>query len=301
MTKTLKATFQAPVSQLITLGREALNGRDWPDYLDQFNITQADIPELIRLATDNVLDWDAAPEWYGPMHAYRALGQLKATEAIEPLLSLAHMANESDWHQEELPEVFGLIGPKALPAMAQYMAGNHGIWPRSTVAHGIEVIGNTYPESREQCVQHLIDALDRHAEQPEELNGSLVAYLMDLEAVEAAPAIAKAYKEGPMDERVCGTWPAIQVEMGLAKREDFAPEELRLPPPPWMLPKSSSMAKTMTMSPLNSLNPRSTKRRKTESKHDLGLGKALRKTKGKPKNKSKNKGFGGAVNNQKKK
>ena len=35
-----------------------------------------------------------------------------------------------------------------------------------------------------------------------------------------------AYSAGRVDETICGTWPSVQIDMGLAKEEDFTPEEL---------------------------------------------------------------------------
>src|SRR5579864_7878643 len=47
----------------------------------------------------------------GKVHAWRALGQLRAVEAVEPLLELFDRLEDDDWVHEELPAVFGLIGP----------------------------------------------------------------------------------------------------------------------------------------------------------------------------------------------
>ncbi|MDJ0705930.1 MAG: hypothetical protein QNJ46_21895, partial [Leptolyngbyaceae cyanobacterium MO_188.B28] len=54
--------------------------------------------------------------------------------------------------------------------------------------------------------------------------------------VEAASVIEKAYKEGPMDEMVCGSWARVQISLGLAAAADFTPEELRHKTPEWMKP-----------------------------------------------------------------
>jgi hypothetical protein len=50
----VQTTYSAPVDALLSIGEPY--GRRWPDYLDQFNLTTADIPELIRMATDSDLE-----------------------------------------------------------------------------------------------------------------------------------------------------------------------------------------------------------------------------------------------------
>jgi hypothetical protein len=47
---------------------------------------------------------------------------LQAEAAIEPLFSLFTGMYESDWVTEELPEVFGMIGPAALPRLRATIA-----------------------------------------------------------------------------------------------------------------------------------------------------------------------------------
>lgn len=41
-------------------------------------------------------------EVWAPVHAWRALGQLRATEAIEPLITLFHDV-EDEWNNFDLP------------------------------------------------------------------------------------------------------------------------------------------------------------------------------------------------------
>ena len=71
---------------------------DWADYVGMLNLTQEHIPELIRMATDKKLRFsDAEDESYaGPVHAWRALGQLRAQEAAQPLTANFSWNND-DW------------------------------------------------------------------------------------------------------------------------------------------------------------------------------------------------------------
>ena len=227
--------YQPPVDQLLTYGRPDVTYPDqWINYVDELGLTTEHIPELFRLASDKALNEDDELEIYAYIHAYRALGQLKAESVIEPLIKLlGDEANE--WFLEELPEVFAMIGPTCIGSLASYLTSQGpGTYSKASAARGLQEIAKAHPDYRNDCVQHLSDALACHKQQPPDLNGSLVAKLLRLKATEAVDVIEKAYKEGPMDEMFCGTWARVQIELGLATESDFTPEELHHFMPEWM-------------------------------------------------------------------
>jgi hypothetical protein len=118
------SSYPPPVDRLLTYGEaDVVEADDWPNYLE-LGLGPEHIPDLIRMATDeklNKADPDSLESW-APIHAWRALGQLRAEAAIEPLLALFDKLEDSEWVAEELPEVLGMIGPAALPALSAYMA-----------------------------------------------------------------------------------------------------------------------------------------------------------------------------------
>ena len=229
--------YHPPVAQLLSCGRpKNISRTEWFDYVDAYGLTDEHIPALIQLAAEEELDWEDEGECYAPIHAYRALGQLRAEAAIQPLVRLLD-SDDSDWFMEDLPIVFGMIGPACLPALTNYL--NHAepsTWSKAAAAGGLEKIAVYHPEHRDECVERLTEALSRHQQQSPELNGSLVARLLNLQATESVREIEAAYKEGPMDEMVCGSWARVQIELGLATAADFSPEELRHKEPEWMAP-----------------------------------------------------------------
>ena len=80
--------YTPPVSGLLTLGR--------PEYLRTgidyraLGFNAPHVPQLIRLLQDEELAFgdSETPEVYAQTHAWRVLGQLRAPEAIGPLLDL---------------------------------------------------------------------------------------------------------------------------------------------------------------------------------------------------------------------
>jgi hypothetical protein len=80
--------YTYPVKKLLTYGSCQEMTR-WPDYL-KLGLTHEHAPELIRMVTDREFLWadqNSLAVW-APVHAWRALAQLRAEEAINPLIGL---------------------------------------------------------------------------------------------------------------------------------------------------------------------------------------------------------------------
>jgi hypothetical protein len=232
---TTTSNYPPPISQLLTYG-DPRHLPAWPEQLDYLPLGfgPEHIEDLIHMATDERLRWadSESLEVWAPIHAWRALGQLRAESAVESLLGVLAQTDEfdDDWTMEELPDVFGLIGPAALDPVAAYLAdADHGLWARITAAASLAKIGLQHPETRDACVAALVQTLERFAENDEGLNADVIYNLTELHAVEAVDLIQRAFDAGQVDEMVMGGWPEVQVELGL----------IPAPPPasafPWRL------------------------------------------------------------------
>ena len=221
-------TYIPPVDKLLTLGEPQPFAPDrWPNYLE-LGLGPEHIPDLIHMATDHEIRGiepkegeEEEPEFWAPIHAMRALGQLHAEAAIEPLIQLLTVQAGDEWMQEELRFVFGLIGPAAIPALAAYLADtSHELYPRGYAAHGLEEIGNWHPESRSEVIAALSKQLESFEENDYELNGFLISGLSRLKAVEALPLIERAFAADRVDEFVINL-DSVLVELGLKEREEI--------------------------------------------------------------------------------
>jgi len=163
------------------------------------------------------------------MHAYRALGQLHAETAIEPLLSALRIFVEiNDFAMEELPYVFAMIGPVALPKTAEYIANSsHNEWARACAIECVEKIGLAWPETRSECVAILMAQLEFFEENDYDVNGSLIKALVQLQAMEAAPLIERAFAADRVEEFVIGDWDDIQVRLGMKSAEEVKEKRAR--------------------------------------------------------------------------
>jgi hypothetical protein len=219
-------TYTSPVDKLLTLGEaESIPPERWPNYLE-LGLGPQDIPELIRMATDRKLRdleeeeyEDEDPDFWGPIHAIRALGQLHAEAAVEPLVNLLTELKDDEWMLEELPSVYGMIGPVAIPALSAYLADpSHDMYSRGFAAESLEAIGKKYPESRSECISVISKQLEEFEENDYELNAFLIASLAHLKAVETLPLIERAFEADRVDEFVIDL-DDVLVEFGLKERE----------------------------------------------------------------------------------
>ena len=209
--------YDPPLDQLLTLDPPPGFGAEWPDYLS-LGITPEHVAALVRMATDLALDRsDDGRESWAPVHARRALGQLGDARAAGPLLDLIpELDDYDDLGREELSVVLGMLGPDALPAIAAFL-GRRDVGPfdRGVAAGAVAHVARRFPDARAGCVAVLAEALSHHAVQDPDLNGLIVAALLDLKAVEAAGVIERAYAADDVEVIMNGDWEDAQIELGL--------------------------------------------------------------------------------------
>jgi len=215
--------YPPPVDKLLTLG-DPRNMIGWPDCAAS-GLGPEHIPDLIRMALDEELHWadSESLQVWSPIHAWHAIGQLRAESAVEPLLGLLHRIDDDqdDWVGEEIPEVMGMIGPAAIPALAAYVAdSSRGLWARVAASASLTEIGQRHPASRADCVATLTRLLEQYQDHDETVNAELVAGLIELHAVESAPVMERAFAARRVDNSVSGDWEDVQIEMGLRQTRE---------------------------------------------------------------------------------
>lgn len=229
-------TYPAPVNKLLTWGPITnVPVEKWPDYL-ALGIGPEHIPDLIRMAKDHSLrieffdeeaypdfNEDEHPEFWAPIHALRTLGELHASSASEALLLLfdESIKLDDEWMSEDLPKVYGMFDPGAIPPLATFIADtSHDEYARIYATDCLYNIDLQHPEARDECVQVLIKQLEKYEENTYDLNGFLVLRLVKFEAREALPIIEQAFAADRVDEFIMGDWDDVQVEFGLKSREE---------------------------------------------------------------------------------
>jgi hypothetical protein len=215
--------YEPPVSQLLALGdpREGDEFGQPPDrwlHYRALGLSEVDADELVRLATDkhlHTLSGDRTEVWAG-LHAWRALGQLQVAKAVGPLLDLLEFLekHEDDWGLEEMPQVLGMIGPAAIEPAARFLVdATRGLYARIAASVALREIARRHPDCRAACVGRLVERLAHGRWNDPALNGFIVAQLLELRAIEAAPIIEKAFALGQVDPSIVGGWEDVRQEL----------------------------------------------------------------------------------------
>ncbi|MDA1017762.1 MAG: DUF1186 domain-containing protein [Planctomycetota bacterium] len=210
-------SVESVIAALEKIGRktDAAWADGHPDYVSEYSLTAEHIPALIRTATTCSDASSDDPAVYVQVHAWRALAQLRAVEAVQPLLEVQEELHErdDDWYLEEFHLVFGLIGPPAIEPLKAFLGDDsHTQFPREKAASGLCEISRRFPETRDQVIEILTAELNRHHDDGG-LNGALVGNLLDLKAAEA---IERAFAANVVD-------PTIAVDWGDVRRELISP------------------------------------------------------------------------------
>lgn len=168
---------------------------------------QAVVPLLIEIAIDDDLhNADSeSPKVWAPLHAIQLLGEMGASEAVEPLLPLLDWVDD-DWLDQVLPEAFGGMGAPALaPLRAVLFDRTRDVWARARAADSLCAIGQHHVETRSGVVSVLVERLDPGESQvpdDETVNACVINALLDLKAAEAASAIVQAFDEDRVDTSI---------------------------------------------------------------------------------------------------
>lgn len=220
--------YTNPVAKLLSYGKCDFKRTKerWPDYLG-LGFTKEHIPDLIRMSTDSGLnhaDQDSLEVW-GPLHAWRTLGQLGAEEAVQPLVLLFDVLESDDWLSRELPKVFSMIGSVSIPILEGFLSDD-GIdaLNRISIPECLEQIANDHSVSWKECVGVLTRQLEKYEANAPILNAFLVSSLADLKAVESIDAIREAYAKECVDISLLGDLEDAEILMGV--------RETRSTPPP---------------------------------------------------------------------
>lgn len=170
--------------------------------------------------------WDVRQTWF-PLHALFLMRELKATELLEPILDFLSQSEElirywvGDFLTEDIWSVIAMCGSDQLPHLKSFMLepGRY-TWCRSAVAEAvnqlalheripkqdgirwIQMVIKYYLENRQ--AKNLIDS---------DVNGSLIAICLDLQAKELLPLIKQMLDGGIASKMVAGDYETVVEEM----------------------------------------------------------------------------------------
>ena len=205
------------IQALLTLG-DPLNARKWPDYLAKYGFTAEDVPALLNLFAYEDIEQLSSdrPEVWAPLYAWRILGQLGSVDAIEPIVYSFDTLHEDDWALGELPSVIGMIGPAAIPTLVKFWRQpGKDEFSYVMAMDALCEIANQHPPSRDHVIQIYIDYMNKPNTLAYNLNGLLMACLMDLKAASAIDGIRRLFALNCVDISCAGDLEEVEIALGL--------------------------------------------------------------------------------------
>jgi hypothetical protein len=223
---TMEQSYTPPVSALLELG----GAHDAERSAESLGIGAEHLPELLRMAVDDALFSESdvedegmetgGAEFWGPVHAWRILGEMGAPEAVPVLLDALVRYHESDYPAEVIPLALGRIGAAALEPARQVLFDD-GIadddFVQAAAGDALVEIARAHPGLRDEVVAALTAKLEMYETNEVVVSSIVASHLMDLRAAEAMPLIETVYGARGIDPVVTGDLEDIEIAMGLRK------------------------------------------------------------------------------------
>ncbi|BAZ03458.1 hypothetical protein [Calothrix sp. NIES-3974] len=213
------STLSQPlIAKLLSLGECHGTEFAWSQYSTNLHLNDEDIPDLIQIAIDQDLNHLSIEhlEASAPIHARRALGQLKATAAIEPLMELFHKLEDNEWVNEELPKIYGMIGAEAILPLQDYLGNNaYQLFPRLSALNSLEEIARQNPDQETKVAAVLVQQLQKCLDYLPELNAFIITSLINLQAVQSGLVIKHAFDNHCVADDIIGDWELVRSQLGI--------------------------------------------------------------------------------------
>lgn len=114
-----------------------------------------DLSEIVCTKNNWVSD---LPEWWAAVHATYLLGLIGGEDAALPLLSSLRWADsfDCDWITEDLPSIFGKVGPVMIDPLRQVAMDASAGWGARTIAmQGMAAVTVTQPDCAERVFPYI--------------------------------------------------------------------------------------------------------------------------------------------------
>ncbi len=166
---------------------------------------EAVIPLRDILQDDKYWEAEGNKQWM-PLHAVKLLGMLADPRSLPQLVNALIQAHEvdDDWIMEDLPTVFGRIGPPAINPLEEfihtYKGDNKLWWSRNAAADGLVAIALHHPNEQERILTFLHELFSE--EDDLEFLSFAGKSLLDLGDPSSIPVLERAFDRGIIDEYI---------------------------------------------------------------------------------------------------
>jgi hypothetical protein len=216
----MDGTYELPVSKLLWIGEPT---RKWQNYAI-LGLTAEHVSELCRMVRDPMLEdlESDTPNVWATAHAWRALSELRAPGLLDAMLDRLDRFDANYWDDQFLSDFSTLaarLGPNTLPLLIRYLhdhakPGDN----RLSVASAIAAVAEAHPEVRRSAVAALEQTLSDSDRNPPEVNGMVIAALVDLGSLDSIDLIREVMHKGHSSEMFAGRLEQIEFDLGLRDR-----------------------------------------------------------------------------------
>ncbi|MDA8099437.1 MAG: hypothetical protein M0042_07420 [Nitrospiraceae bacterium] len=121
--------------------------------VDEFLRRPSLVPRLAGIVSDPYNWNEPLPRWWAVVHAVYILGAVATQETVLPLLKALRYSEacENDWVTEDLPAIFGRVGPAAVKGLKGVAADRTGGWlARALALEGLAAIALLHADLDEE-------------------------------------------------------------------------------------------------------------------------------------------------------
>ncbi|TCM66745.1 hypothetical protein EC844_11135 [Acinetobacter calcoaceticus] len=194
-------------------------------HLMRYDISFADAPRLVQIATDQQLYYGNDREFFAMHYALYALGGLQYAEACPMILAQLNQINvhEDEWIDSYVC-VFELMGEKAIPYLIQ-ACSTVSLDNVFILTESLGKLVTQHPAYREKVLLAFDYLLARIELSPAPSHGlfsgeiSLLMGWLDMKAIERIDVIRKLNRRHKFDQRYVGIIKDIEQELGIALRK----------------------------------------------------------------------------------
>ncbi len=226
--------YSGNVAKLLTLGRPVVNPRKELSYIKDLGIDESDTEQLLQLADDmdiyryvygDVGD-DEAAEFFGVIHAWKALSELAAPQAKEYFVNRFEAYDFDDPDEWIIGEIRSLIAPyrhDMYEDIVKYIEDEqHNEWVRMEYLEIIkDMLEAKEVESTE--VNSFLVKLLQECDSPI-VNAGAISLCMDRGLTEHHELIKKCFERKAVDIDHIGDLEDVEIEMGLRTERETEKE-----------------------------------------------------------------------------
>jgi hypothetical protein len=234
-------SYTGPVARLLII-RDAAVGQDpskWLNYKSDFGIGIEHEADLIRLATDGVLRATSRKEHkaWGPIHATRALGQMRSSRAVPALLHALRENIESSPTPQEIGYVLAAVGDLAMEILSDFLVSlPEAADVEIAIVLAMGEVASFEPSLKQVCIENVRSILrsrttistEASIDESSVVCSFAVAILLQMKAASCYREILEAHRLGIVDCTFCGDIEDVEIRLGMrtertSPRLEFGP------------------------------------------------------------------------------